>query len=83
MGSSGSEREGGSAADRPVLLRGLSLGLQIGLSVALPLVALSLGGRWLDARAGTFPLFFLLGLLGASGLGILLVALSVARATRS
>lgn len=44
------------------LLRGLALGTQIGLSIAVPLVVLALGGRWLDERAGTFPLFFLGGI---------------------
>lgn len=64
---------------RAPLLRGLALGLQIGLSVSLPLVLLGLGGRWLDRYAGTFPLFFLGGMIVASLLGLALVARSVRR----
>ncbi len=65
----------------PPLLRGLALGLQLGLSFALPLVGLGLGGRWLDRVLGAFPLFFLLGMLSASILGFVLVAHSVRRVT--
>lgn len=61
------------------LLRGLALGLQLGLSVAIPLVALGLGGRWLDAQTGTFPLFFLSGLLLGVILGLLLMFRAVRR----
>lgn len=64
---------------RAPLLRGLALGLQIGLSVSLPLVLLGLGGRWLDRYAGTFPLFFLCGMVVAALLGLALVARSVRR----
>ena len=48
------------------LIFSLSLLGQIGLSTAIPLVALGLGGRYLDHRFGTTPYLFLLGLLVAT-----------------
>jgi F0F1-type ATP synthase assembly protein I len=46
------------------------LGLQFGLTVVL----LALGGYWLDTRAGTLPLFLLVGVfLGFLGATISLV----------
>jgi F0F1-type ATP synthase assembly protein I len=59
------------------LLRGFALGLQLGLSFVVPLVVFASVGRWLDARAGTLPLFFLGGIVLAAALGFLLAARAV------
>jgi len=59
------------------LLRGLALGTQIGLSLAVPLLAFSLLGRWIDRQAGTFPLFFLSGFVLALIVGLVLVRRAV------
>lgn len=67
----------------PPLLRGLALGAQIGLSMALPLVVFGLGGRWLDRRLGTFPWFFLGGLVLAAVSGVILAVRSVQRVTQN
>ncbi len=64
------------------LLRGLALGLQLGLSFALPLVLFALGGRWLDGRFGTFPFLFLGGMVVASILGLFLAMTAVRRVAR-
>ncbi len=34
----------------------------IGISIAVPVVLFTLGGRWLDKRYGTSPFFILVGL---------------------
>lgn len=59
------------------LLRGLALGMQLGLSFAVPLVVFALGGRWLDRRFGTFPWLFLGGLVLAAMLGVLFAVRAV------
>ena len=41
----------------------VSLAFELGFIIALPIVALGLGGKWLDAKQGTEPLFTLLGIL--------------------
>lgn len=66
----------------PPLLRGLALGSQIGLSLALPLVVFGLGGRWLDRRLGTFPWLFLGGMVLATVIGAILAVRSVQRVTQ-
>lgn len=63
------------------LLRGLALGLQLGLSFAVPLVVLALAGRWLDVRFGTFPGLFLGGIALASVAGFVLATRAVRRVT--
>lgn len=64
------------------LLRGLALGLQLGLSFTVPLVALALAGRWLDARFGTAPFLFLGGIVLASLLGFVFAARAVKHVAR-
>jgi hypothetical protein len=44
-------------------LRALGMVWGIGFAIALPLGLFFLGGRWLDDRMGSRPLFMLLGLL--------------------
>lgn len=54
----------------------MALGIvwDIGLAVAIPTVVSALGGRWLDTRLGTSPLFILLGLFLALAVsGVLVV----------
>jgi len=41
----------------------LSLAWQLGYTIAVPLVAFALGGRWLDKKLGTTPFLLLLGVL--------------------
>ena len=43
----------------------VSIAFELGFIIALPVVAFGLGGKWLDARAGTKPLFTLAGILVA------------------
>ncbi|MBU1348492.1 AtpZ/AtpI family protein [Patescibacteria group bacterium] len=45
----------------------MALGIvwDIGIAVAVPTVVSALGGRWLDTRFGTSPLFLILGLFVA------------------
>jgi len=46
--------------------RGLiSIAFQLGFIIALPIVVLGLGGKWLDRRMETAPLFTLAGILFA------------------
>ncbi|GBE29192.1 putative F0F1-ATPase subunit [bacterium BMS3Bbin04] len=46
----------------------IDLGIQTGLTLALSVVLLTLGGRWLDEQLGTTPLFLIVGALwGALG----------------
>ena len=47
------------------LLQTISLSLQLGFTIALPLVVLAIGGRILDKKFQTSPLFLILGLLSA------------------
>ena len=62
---------------KPSLTPWEALGLvwDLGLQIALPTVAFTLGGRWLDRRYDTSPLFILLGL----GLALAVVAVLVVR----
>jgi F0F1-type ATP synthase assembly protein I len=41
----------------------LSLAFQLGYTIAIPIVVLALGGRWLDKKLDTSPWFLLLGVL--------------------
>lgn len=43
----------------------LSLAWELGYLIALPLVALTLGGRFLDKKLGTSPLILLVGVVAA------------------
>lgn len=54
----------------------------IGLSLALMIAAGVAGGRWLDARLHTAPLFTLIGLFAAMGLGIFALLRQVRDITR-
>ena len=40
-----------------------SLAMDMGFIIALPLVALGLGGKWLDAKLGTDPWLTLAGIM--------------------
>lgn len=51
----------------------LDLVWDILLAIAVPSVLFALGGRWLDQRWHTTPLFLILGLLAALGITTLLV----------
>lgn len=54
-------------------LLALALGARLGFSIAIPLVILALGGRLLDRRYDTSPLFLLIGILlslAASGYAV-------------
>lgn len=64
------------------LLRGITLGTQIALSVTVPLLIFALGGRWLDRRFETFPLFFLGGFVVALIVGLLLAVRVVKNVAR-
>lgn len=56
------------------VLHGLSLGLKIGISVAIPLLLFVLGGRFLDRALKTTPLFLLLGLVISTVLSLVFIA---------
>jgi len=43
----------------------MSLAWELGYLIAIPLVALTLGGRFLDSKLGTSPLMLLLGVVAA------------------
>ncbi len=47
----------------------IDLGIQAGLTLALSVVLLTLGGRWLDTQLGTSPLFLIVGALWGAGGG--------------
>lgn len=54
--------------ERPRYSGWLDLGIQTGLTLALSVVLLTLGGRWLDNQLHTSPLFLIIGALwGAAG----------------
>lgn len=44
------------------VMAALGLAWQLGYIIALPIVILALGGRFLDVRSGTSPLFLLVGM---------------------
>ena len=49
--------------------------------MVVPLLIFALGGRWLDRRFETFPLFFLSGFVAAFIVGIVLAVRVVRRVT--
>lgn len=51
----------------------LSLVFEIGYVIAIPAVAFSFGGRFLDLHFGTSPLFLLLGIFISLGISSYLV----------
>lgn len=51
----------------------LSLAWELGYLIALPLVALTLGGRFLDKKLGTSPLILLVGVVTAIGISSYMV----------
>lgn len=54
--------------DEPRFSGWIDVGIQAGLTLALSVVLLTLGGRWLDGQFGTSPLFLIVGALwGAVG----------------
>ena len=50
-------------SDRSNLWMVLDLAWSLGYMIVLPLIIFGLGGRWIDAKTESFPLFFILGLL--------------------
>lgn len=50
-------------SERSTLWQVLDLAWSLGYMIVLPLIVFGLGGRWLDTRTGSFPLFFILGLV--------------------
>ena len=57
----------------------LDLAMQVGLTLALSVVLLTLGGRWLDAKLGTEPWLMIIGILWGAGGGTWWVILRVKR----
>ncbi|MFO0704387.1 MAG: AtpZ/AtpI family protein [Candidatus Andersenbacteria bacterium] len=57
----------------------LKQALQLGASIALPLLLLLVLGRWLDRMRGTSPLFLLIGL----GLSLVLTTVLLTRLVRT
>jgi F0F1-type ATP synthase assembly protein I len=53
----------GSNHSRPGLWLALGFAWKLGYSIAVPLVALLLAGRWLDQRLGTSPWLLITGLI--------------------
>ena len=43
----------------------ISIAFQLGFIIALPIVALGTLGKWVDGKAGTYPVLTLIGILGA------------------
>jgi F0F1-type ATP synthase assembly protein I len=41
----------------------ISLVFEMGYTIAIPIVLFALGGRWLDKKTGSSPLFLLIGVL--------------------
>ena len=64
------------------ILRSLSLGLHIGISVVAPLLLFVLGGRLLDRAFGATPLFLLLGLVLSAVLSVVLIVHAVRAVVR-
>lgn len=48
---------------RPVFWMIVDLAMNLGFIIALPLILLGLGGRWLDHKYGTSPMFLLGGIV--------------------
>lgn len=43
----------------------ISIAFELGFIIALPVVAFGFGGKWLDGKMGTEPMFTLIGVLTA------------------
>lgn len=52
-------------------LEALSLSIQLGLTIALPMVLLTIAGRWIDLRLGTNMIFMILFLIFGIAGGIM------------
>ena len=59
------------------LLHSLALGLQFGISAAVPLLLFVLAGRFLDRVFGTSPLFLIIGVVVSLFCTVLLIARQV------
>lgn len=70
---------GALIVDHRQVLRALAVALGFGLTAALLAAGGTLGGRWLDARTHTTPLFSILGLLAGLGAGFAMFVREVAR----
>lgn len=55
------------------------LALQMSFTLAISVVALTLGGHWLDKQLGTTPLFLIIGVMWGAGGGIAWVIIRVKR----
>lgn len=65
----GQESEGGGRGERYVsAVRYLNLAISFGLTLIITMLLGFYGGRWLDNRVGTFPLFAVSGMLIGIGL---------------
>ncbi|TDA69750.1 MAG: AtpZ/AtpI family protein [Clostridia bacterium] len=63
------ENEGGRSGEGYVsAARYLNLAISFGLTLTVTMLLGFYGGRWLDGRVGSFPLFALSGMLVAIGL---------------
>lgn len=54
-------------------VQALSLVWDVILSIAIPTILSALGGRWLDRRLGTTPIFLIIGLFCALGIVSILI----------
>lgn len=57
----GGEKRGGSLNKSELV----SIAFQLGFIIALPVIAFGFLGKWLDAKAGTYPMLTLIGILTA------------------
>jgi F0F1-type ATP synthase assembly protein I len=55
------------------LLQTISLSLQLGFTIALPLIIFAIGGRILDKKFGSTPLFLLVGIILALIISTILI----------
>lgn len=63
------ENEGGEKREGYIsAVRYLNLAISFGLTLTITMLLGFYGGRWLDARLGSFPLFAVSGMLVAVGL---------------
>lgn len=65
--------------DKNTLWKALALAWELGYTIAVPLVIFALGGRLLDQRLGTTPIFLLIGIL----LALIVSTLGVYKKTTS
>ena len=57
-----------SAQDREYVMLGLRIVGEFGAIIAVPIVLFALGGKWLDAKYGTEPMFLIAGFVVAVAL---------------